>query len=155
MFTRGDIPHYPASARMAGHPTGLFQHSYATRETSGKTARISGRLPPTVRVSITNRPPDECQEKHRAIAHGHTIGYKFERLFPNIAALMSISPATLWLTLALVLAGLEMFSGTFYLLALAIGLASGALAAWINLPFPVQTSIVAIVSVIAAILLRR
>lgn len=68
---------------------------------------------------------------------------------------MSISPATLWLILALVLAGLEMLSGTFYLLALAIGLASGALAAWIKLPFPVQTSIVAVVSVIAAILLRR
>ncbi|MDR3412136.1 MAG: NfeD family protein [Formivibrio sp.] len=68
---------------------------------------------------------------------------------------MSISPATLWLILALVLAGLEMLSGTFYLLALAIGLACGALTAWLTLPIPVQTSVAAVVSVIAAILLRR
>lgn len=68
---------------------------------------------------------------------------------------MYLSAATLWLILALVLAGLEMLSGTFYLLALAMGLLCGALAAWIGFSFALQISVAAIVSIIAAILLRR
>ena len=68
---------------------------------------------------------------------------------------MSISPITFWLILALVVTGMEMLSGTFYMLAFAIGLASGALAAWISLTVPVQISVAAIVSLVSAILLRR
>lgn len=40
---------------------------------------------------------------------------------------MTISPITFWLILALILAGLEMLSGTFYLLAVSVGMAFGAL----------------------------
>lgn len=66
-----------------------------------------------------------------------------------------MSTATLWLVLALILAGLEMLSGTFYLLALSIGLVCGALAAWLGLAVALQTLIAAVISIIAAILLRR
>lgn len=66
-----------------------------------------------------------------------------------------MSHATLWLTLALILAGLEMLSGTFYLLAIAIGLSSGAIAAWLNAPLSVQAALAAIISVIAALALRQ
>lgn len=69
--------------------------------------------------------------------------------------LMSISPASLWLILALILAGMEMFTGTFYMLAFAIGMVCGALAAWLGFAFPGQIIIVAIVSLIAAAILRR
>lgn len=68
---------------------------------------------------------------------------------------MPLSTATLWLILALILAGLEMISGTFYLLALAMGFLCGALVAWIGFSFPLQISVAAIVSIVAAILLRR
>ena len=66
-----------------------------------------------------------------------------------------ISHATLWLTLALVLAGLEMVSGTFYLLAIAIGLVFGAMAAWLQFPLPAQIALSAIISMIAALSLRN
>lgn len=68
---------------------------------------------------------------------------------------MSISLATFWLILALALAGLEMLSGTFYLLAVAIGVASGALAAWLGLAPTTQTVVVAIVGVVAVAVLHR
>ncbi len=68
---------------------------------------------------------------------------------------MVLSQASIWLILALTLAGAEMLSGTFYMLALAIGFACGSIAAWLGLSFALQTSFAAIVSIIAAIWLRR
>lgn len=68
---------------------------------------------------------------------------------------MAISPTTFWLILALILAGLEMLSGTFYLLAISVGMACGALAAWIGLSLPTQMIIAAIVGIIAVIALHR
>ncbi|MEZ5650649.1 MAG: NfeD family protein [Burkholderiaceae bacterium] len=43
-----------------------------------------------------------------------------------------MSPALWWLLLALVLGGVELLSGTFYLLILALGAGAGALAAWMD-----------------------
>jgi membrane protein implicated in regulation of membrane protease activity len=60
-----------------------------------------------------------------------------------------------WLVAAGVLVVLELFSGTFYLLMIAIGLCFGALAAWGGMSAPVQTIIAAVVGVIATGLLHR
>lgn len=66
-----------------------------------------------------------------------------------------MSVAALWLIAALVLAGLEMVSGTFYLLAVAIGLASGAFTAWLSTNFAIQISVASVVGVIMVILLHQ
>lgn len=60
-----------------------------------------------------------------------------------------------WLVAAGVLIVLELFTGTFYLLMIAIGLAFGALAAFIGLDVPQQTIVAAIVGASATVLLRR
>ena len=60
-----------------------------------------------------------------------------------------------WLALAGVLVILELFSGTFYLLMVALGLVAGALAAWINLSAEVQILLAALVGAGAALALRR
>lgn len=66
-----------------------------------------------------------------------------------------LSNTSIWLILALILAGMEMLTGTFFMLALAIGFACGSLAAWLGFSFPLQISIAATISIIVAILLRR
>ncbi|HEX9172864.1 MAG TPA: NfeD family protein [Telluria sp.] len=60
-----------------------------------------------------------------------------------------------WLIAAGVLVILELFTGTFYLLMIAIGLAFGALAALLGWPVPAQTIVAAVVGVIATGLLHR
>jgi membrane protein implicated in regulation of membrane protease activity len=60
-----------------------------------------------------------------------------------------------WLVAAGVLVVLELFSGTFYLLMIAIGLGFGAVAAVGGMSAPVQTIIAAVVGVIATGLLHR
>ena len=60
-----------------------------------------------------------------------------------------------WLVGAGVLVLLELFSGTFYLLMIAIGLSFGALAAWAGLSAPGQTIVAAAVGLIATGLLHR
>lgn len=60
-----------------------------------------------------------------------------------------------WLVAALLLAGLEMLSGTFYLLAIASGLACGALAAWLGGNLSIQITTAAIVGLLAVIGLHR
>jgi membrane protein implicated in regulation of membrane protease activity len=61
----------------------------------------------------------------------------------------------MWLIGAGVLVILELFSGTFYLLMIAIGMAAGAAAALMRIDLPGQTLAAAIVGVIATVLLRR
>lgn len=68
---------------------------------------------------------------------------------------MQFSHATNWLILALLLAGLEMFTGTFYLLAIASGLLVGAVTAWIGVPLAGQMLAAAAAGVGAVVLLRR
>jgi membrane protein implicated in regulation of membrane protease activity len=60
-----------------------------------------------------------------------------------------------WLAAAGVLVVLELFSGTFYLLMMALGLAFGALAAWLGGTMPVQTIVAALVGIAATSLLHR
>jgi membrane protein implicated in regulation of membrane protease activity len=60
-----------------------------------------------------------------------------------------------WLAAAGVLIVLELFTGTFYLLVMAIGVAFGALAAWLGAAMPVQTIVAAVVGIIGTGLLRR
>lgn len=60
-----------------------------------------------------------------------------------------------WLVLAGILVILELFSGTFYLLMLAIGLVAGALAALAGAGAEVQIILAAIVGVVATAILHR
>lgn len=61
----------------------------------------------------------------------------------------------LWLALAGALTTLELFSGTFYLLMIALGMLAGALAALLGLGETMQILIAALVGVAATALLRR
>ena len=60
-----------------------------------------------------------------------------------------------WLALAGMLVILEMFSGTFYLLMIALGMVAGALAAWLGLSAEVQILLAALVGAAAALAVRR
>ena len=60
-----------------------------------------------------------------------------------------------WLGAAGVLVIAELFTGTFYLLMIAIGLAAGALAAWLGLSGPLQTFAAAAVGLVATAILHR
>jgi len=60
-----------------------------------------------------------------------------------------------WFLLALVLVGLEMATGTFYLLILSIVTAVGGVAALLGLGMPVQLALVALAGVVGIVLLRR
>ena len=61
----------------------------------------------------------------------------------------------MWLAVAGVLVILEMFSGTFYLLMLALGVAAGAAAAWFGASVAVQLLLAAVVGAAATATLRR
>lgn len=58
---------------------------------------------------------------------------------------MTFNPAVAWWVLAGVLVAIELLSGTFYLLALAVGAVAGALAAHLNLSLTVQMVAAALV----------
>lgn len=60
-----------------------------------------------------------------------------------------------WLVAAGATAILELFTGTFYLLMIAIGLATGALAALAGAGTPAQTIVAALVGLVATAVLRR
>jgi len=66
---------------------------------------------------------------------------------------MTFSLLTFWLVVALVLAGIEMFTGTLFLLAVAVGAVSGALVSAIGLPLEIQVGSVAVISLAATKLL--
>ncbi|NHQ86219.1 NfeD family protein [Iodobacter sp. HSC-16F04] len=66
-----------------------------------------------------------------------------------------MSSTTLWLIMAAILAGLEMLTGTFYLLAVATGLISAALAAWLGFGFAAQASSAALIGLLAVATLRQ
>ena len=61
----------------------------------------------------------------------------------------------MWLIAAGVLVALELFSGTFYLLMIALGALAGALVASLRIDLPGQMLAAALVAVIATVLLRR
>ena len=61
----------------------------------------------------------------------------------------------MWLAFAAVLVIVELFTGTFYILMIAIGVATGAVAAWIGMSMPAQIVVAAAVGVIATSVLHR
>ncbi|WP_028101279.1 NfeD family protein [Pseudoduganella violaceinigra] len=61
----------------------------------------------------------------------------------------------LWATGAGLLVILELFSGTFYLLMIAIGMGAGALTSFARVDMPGQMLVAALVAAIATLLLRR
>jgi membrane protein implicated in regulation of membrane protease activity len=61
----------------------------------------------------------------------------------------------MWLIAAGVLVALELFSGTFYLLMLALGALAGALVAALRIDIPGQMLAAAVVGIAATVLLRR
>lgn len=66
-----------------------------------------------------------------------------------------MSPYVVWFSLAVVLVALELMTGTFYLLMIALGLAAGGVVAWLGGGFTVQLLICAVVAVLGVLLLRR
>ena len=60
-----------------------------------------------------------------------------------------------WLVLAGVLVAFELFTGTFYVLMIAVGMAFGAVAAMLGMSSPMQILVAAVVGVIATGLLHR
>lgn len=63
-----------------------------------------------------------------------------------------MAESTAWWLLAAALVALELFSGTFYLLMLAIGLAAGALAAHLGLSFTGQLVTAAVIGAAAVVI---
>jgi membrane protein implicated in regulation of membrane protease activity len=61
----------------------------------------------------------------------------------------------MWMIGAGLLVVLELFSGTFYLLMIAIGMTAGALTALLRIDMPGQTLVAAVVGALATVLLRR
>jgi membrane protein implicated in regulation of membrane protease activity len=62
---------------------------------------------------------------------------------------------SIWILLAGVLVGAELFTGTFYLLMLALGMAAGGIAAYAGLTREWQLIIAAAVGIAATVALRR
>ena len=65
-----------------------------------------------------------------------------------------ISTTVLWFILALIVIGAEMFTGTVYLIAVAVACAAGGVASWLGLPESWQLAICALVTIIGAVLAR-
>ncbi len=61
----------------------------------------------------------------------------------------------IWSVLAGVVVILEMLTGTFYLLMVALGLFSGAIAAWLNFSFAAQLSVASLVATVGIVLLYK
>ncbi len=61
----------------------------------------------------------------------------------------------IWLVLTGILVAFELFTGTFYVLMIAIGMAFGAIAAMLGMSLPVQILVAAVVGVLATGLLHR
>lgn len=66
-----------------------------------------------------------------------------------------MSDWTYWLIGAGILVVAELFIGTFYLLMIAVGLLSGAVAAWLGAGGALQTLVAALVGIAATMVLRR
>ncbi len=66
-----------------------------------------------------------------------------------------ISTTVLWFILALIVLGVEMVTGTVYLIAVAVACATGGAASWFGLPEFWQLVICALVTIIGAVLARN
>ena len=61
----------------------------------------------------------------------------------------------IWLAIAGILVAIEIFSGTFYLLMIAIGLAAGGLTAMAGAHFSVQFIVAGVVGLLVTLILRK
>lgn len=66
-----------------------------------------------------------------------------------------MAPYTYWFILALILLGLEMMSGTFYVLVLSLAVGLGGVAAWAGLGMVWQLTLAGAAAVIGTLILRR
>lgn len=66
-----------------------------------------------------------------------------------------MAPYIYWIILALVLLGVEMATGTFYMLVLSLAMALGGVLALAGLALPLQMTLVGLAAVIGTALLRR
>lgn len=66
-----------------------------------------------------------------------------------------MQPYAIWFLLGLVVLGLELATGTFYMLVLAVALGAGGLAALAGVPGPAQFAVAAVVGVAGVIVLQR
>lgn len=66
-----------------------------------------------------------------------------------------LSATVLWFVAALVMAGVEMFVGTIYLIAVAIGAAAGGAVSFFGGSLAVQFAVCAVVIVVLSVLIRR
>ncbi|MBM5575136.1 hypothetical protein GKO28_13720 [Deefgea sp. CFH1-16] len=66
-----------------------------------------------------------------------------------------MSSTSIWLTLAVVLCIFEIFSSTFYMIAIAIGFLAGAAAAAFQLPLPLQIGMSALFALVSAFFIRH
>ncbi|MDO4905045.1 MAG: NfeD family protein [Lautropia sp.] len=62
---------------------------------------------------------------------------------------------SLWWLLAVVLGTLELFTGSFYLLVIALGLAGAGLAAWTGASAAIQLLAAAVISIVGSAMVRR
>jgi membrane protein implicated in regulation of membrane protease activity len=67
----------------------------------------------------------------------------------------TLNDAMIWLAMAGVLVIVEIFTGTFYLLMIAVGMLAGALVAWLGLNNPSQVLVTALVGVVSCLILNR
>lgn len=68
---------------------------------------------------------------------------------------MEISPVVCWLVAGLVLAGLDMLLGTFYLLVMGLACVCGALAAWADLSLGWQFCVFAVTTIVGGLIVSR
>ncbi len=66
-----------------------------------------------------------------------------------------MDPYVIWLVAALVLVGAEMLTGTFYLLVIAVGGATGGAAAWLGAGVTTQFIVASVVGLVGVALLNR
>lgn len=66
-----------------------------------------------------------------------------------------MAPYIYWFVLSLVLLGLEMATGTFYMLVLSLAVAIGGLAALAGLGLAMQLTLVGVAAVVGTVILRR
>ena len=68
---------------------------------------------------------------------------------------MEISPIVCWVVAGIILVGLDMLLGTFYLIVMGIAAAAGALAAWAGLSLGWQVSIFAGATIVGGLVVSR
>jgi len=66
-----------------------------------------------------------------------------------------MSIAIIWMVVALVIAGLELLTGTFYLLAIAVGVACGGVVAWLHGGLTLQFIVASVISLVAVVFAHR